>query len=162
VGCGGANGDVNDKNAKCRNVSFSKSSPKELIECEESLGVDIDPIFYYMGGDIAYKDGDYKQAFELWKKGCDDIGNISSCDSVGNLYRAGRGVKKDVEKGIIYHQKACDWDGARACWGLGFMYEVGQDVEQDYSKAKIFYEKACDLGYSLGCFKHEELNKSGK
>ena len=79
--------------------------------------------------------------------------NYSSCNSLGYMYRDGKGVTKDYGKAMKLYEKACDGGIARGCDNLGYMYRHGKGVTKDRRKAKKLYKKACDLGYTEACNK---------
>ncbi len=64
------------------------------------------------GGDlddakVAYQNGDYKKAVELYKKACDG-GDAGGCLELGFRYENGKGVKQNSQKALELYGKACD------------------------------------------------------
>lgn len=63
------------------------------------------------GGDFedgikAFKSGDYKKAFDFYKKSCDGR-NAFGCFNLGLIYDNGQGVKKDKYRAKQFYGKAC-------------------------------------------------------
>ena len=57
----------------------------------------------------------------------------------------GRGVPKDVQKGLEYLDIMCERDMENACFMLGSYYFYGINTKKDLSKAQIFNHKALEL-----------------
>lgn len=69
-----------------------------------------------------------------------------SCLSLGNTYLNGFNenmaeIKKDVEKGINYINKACEIN-SEMCENIANIYISGDDLAQNYQKALKYYETA--------------------
>ena len=78
-----------------------------------------------------------------------------ACFEVGYAFAKGLGGAKDVEKAIIFYEKACSYRMGDACFYLGVAYEHGEgivQVAQDLEQAAVFYQAACDAGVPEGCF----------
>ena len=75
------------------------------------------------------------------------FGNGDACLNLGKEY----GVKKDYQKSIEYHKKACDLGNRFSCKTVGYLYKEGEGVKQDYQKASEYYKKGCDLGDRESC-----------
>lgn len=77
-------------------------------------------------GREAYKRGDYKRAFELFERACEDK-VAEGCSNLASMYDKGEGVKKNKAKAMQLFQKACDSGDMGICILLGIIYE---DMEQ--------------------------------
>ena len=69
-------------------------------------------------GNKCYGEGDYKGAFEYMAKAAQS-GNIEAHYRLGNMYRLGRGVEKDVEKMVYHWEEAAIGGHLRARHNLG-------------------------------------------
>jgi TPR repeat protein len=65
-------------------------------------------------GDKAYKAHDFKKAFVLYGKACNDT-DVSGCFGLATLYSIGLGVKYNEAKSKEIYKKACDGGIADAC-----------------------------------------------
>ena len=131
------------------------------------------------------KKENYKEAFSLYKKGCDN-GDGGACHGLSFLYGKGLGTKKDVDMGHslgikacnlnfgvsctfvahrtndikeanTYYKKACSLDDGEGCFILGKNHKVGKGFIKDIFKANDYYKKACDLDEGYGCI-HLAIN----
>lgn len=89
---------------------------------------------------------DYQKAFEYLNKAI-SLGNIASINLLGNMYKQGLYVKKDLNKAISLYEEASSYNYAYAYNNLGKIYED----KKDYQKAFYYFEKSSLLGesYSL-------------
>lgn len=76
---------------------------------------------------------------------------VEGCYYLGFLYRYGRGVDKDTERGTKLYEQACEASYARACSSLGSILQRGDGVEVDAALAREYFQRACDLGFARGC-----------
>jgi TPR repeat protein len=79
-----------------------------------------------------------------------DAGEASACFSLGEMYRDGKGVGKDVAKAVNLFVKACDGSLAEACDELRRLYTVGKEVGKDEARAAGFHARAVAL-WEAGC-----------
>jgi len=77
---------------------------------------------------------DYKQAADWYRKAADQ-GNVPAEIYLGDLYRDGRGVTRDMLHATTWYRKAADQGDAGAQGTLGLLYSVGMGVQQDYIEA---------------------------
>ncbi len=102
----------------------------------------------YMKGQGTEKDPD--RALALCEEATDKSGY--ACRKLGDMYRDGDLMDKNIEKAIYYYEKGCG-KGDRSCFGrMGDVYAEGTGVEPDYQKALEYYEKGAELGsvYCVG------------
>jgi TPR repeat protein len=77
---------------------------------------------------------DYKAAADWYRKAAEQ-GNIAAEIRLGDLYRDGRGVARDMAQATAWYRKAADAGDAGAQGTLGLLYSVGMGVQQDYVEA---------------------------
>uniref|UniRef100_UPI003988FB00 tetratricopeptide repeat protein n=1 Tax=Helicobacter bizzozeronii TaxID=56877 RepID=UPI003988FB00 len=65
-------------------------------------------------GISAIKVGDYRSAFKLFAKSCDQ-GNPAGCFAVGTMYDNGVGIQRDPEKATRYYEMGCSGGDASEC-----------------------------------------------
>lgn len=104
----------------------------------------------------AYLKGDYKTAFKLSKKICDD-GNIIGCYNLGFSYDNAKGVEQDYKKAAKYYKKACDQGYPFACTALASLYHLARGVKKDIPTAREYYKRGCDLGDKAGCYYYQKF-----
>ncbi|KAF7726634.1 hypothetical protein EC973_008598 [Apophysomyces ossiformis] len=105
---------------------------------------------------------DYEQAYYWCMKG-DDIwpSGLGYCQtSLGDMYRAGLGVPKDLFKSFEYYQKAASQQDAPqnyARFMLGEMFFNGEGWPQNYAVAEEYYKLAANENYAPARQRLEEL-----
>ena len=65
---------------------------------------------------------------------------------VGDCYKTGQGVPRDMTQAVKWYGRAADDDDPSAQYNLGALFENGQGVRQDLSEAAKWYRKAADHG----------------
>lgn len=82
--------------------------------------------------------------FELMtRKGSDASGGEpSACVSVGNLYRLGKGVKRNPHSAIEWYEKAAEKKSWRAMLNIAEMHRVGEGLRVDSDRANDWSIKA--------------------
>jgi TPR repeat protein len=98
----------------------------------------------------AYRDKQFSQAAELYRRACDG-GERKGCHDLGLMYYRGEGVAKDLNRAAGLYKRACDAGGTGGCLDLGLMYLRGEGVPKDPNRAADFYKRACDAGSPPGC-----------
>ncbi|MDR1874713.1 MAG: Hsp70 family protein, partial [Synergistaceae bacterium] len=104
---------------------------------------------HYALGDKYYKEGDYPQAVEWYRKAAEQ-GHTSGQNSLGYMYQHGLGVTQDHKQAIEWYRKAADQGDASGQSSLGDMYWQGLGVSQDYKQAVEWYRKAAEQGHTSG------------
>lgn len=81
-------------------------------------------------------------------------GNAEAMANIGDLYKNGKGVSKDMKQAIQWYEKAASQEkpSADALSSLSLLYRDGNDVAKDEKKAGELLEKACNLGDAQSCF----------
>ncbi len=95
----------------------------------------------------AYRDGDYKVAFEAWLP-LAKSGDAKSQNNLGILYRKGRGVSKNAEKAFEWYERAAKQGFAKAQYNLALLYKSGQGVTRDLAKSVRWIELSARNGYA--------------
>jgi len=67
---------------------------------------------------------------------------------LGNLYLDGRGVEKNVQKGVDLITKSAEAHNIVAMYSLGYIYYFGKDVTENYATAAKWFLKSAEQGLS--------------
>jgi TPR repeat protein len=104
--------------------------------------------------------GDDEGAIALMVEGCSRA-EARSCSLLAERHVQGRGVARDLAKGLSLYEQACTNEHAVACQKAGSIYANGGysdgtelgTVKGDVDLAKSFalHERACNLGLPDGC-----------
>ncbi len=104
----------------------------------------------------------YKEAFYLFKKGCDELNNAISCYNVGDFFFNGYGnVSKNESKAIKYWEKACKLSMKSnekycgGCYSLGNLY-LNKNAPK---KALYYFSLDCSKDCCEACFEIEDMYK---
>lgn len=88
-----------------------------------------------------YEAGDYEKAAKLYNplaKG----GNAEAQYNLGMMYRAGRGVPRDMNEAMKWYRLAAEQGHPLAQFNLGWMYASGKGVPQDYVRSHMWFNIA--------------------
>ncbi|NOZ42062.1 MAG: hypothetical protein GXP02_02685 [Alphaproteobacteria bacterium] len=96
-------------------------------------------------GVYAYEKGDYQQARTEWLPYA-AMGNANALYNLGQLYRMGRGVKKNYVKAREYYLRAAEKGHIGAQRNLGTLYYFGRAGKVDHKQAFIWLTKAAING----------------
>ena len=99
---------------------------------------------------------DFKKAAEIYLE-LAKSGDPEAQFDLGNLYRSGRGVKKDLKQALIWFSKAAEQGHVKAQYTTGTLYENGWGVKADIEQAKTWYAQAALAGHKLAIKKLELL-----
>ncbi len=102
----------------------------------------------FADGTLAYQEGDYERAYNEWLP-LARAGNAAAQRNIGQLYRLGLGVPKDLKVAANWYRLAADQGLSRAQANLGVMYLRGEGVERDPVKAAEWFSKAADQGHVI-------------
>lgn len=65
---------------------------------------------------------------------------------IGVAYLEGEGVEKDIDKAIVWFEKAAnDYQLVGSMYVLAMLYEDGKQVEKDIEKAQFWYDKVAKI-----------------
>ncbi|MDE6885855.1 MAG: sel1 repeat family protein [Helicobacteraceae bacterium] len=96
--------------------------------------------------------GSYAEAFNLFSKACDEMGDADGCLGVGLMYMYAVGTNGDHAKALKYYKRACSGGNALACSNLASIYDNGTDIiPQDKLMASELYMVGCNGGDVFAC-----------
>ena len=98
-------------------------------------------------GQQAYKDGDYRRAYEILKPFAVD-GDSNAQLFLGVLFANGKGGEQNYKKAMYWYLKAMEQGHATAAFNLGTMFEYGRGVTQNYEQAFELYSVSAETGRS--------------
>lgn len=88
-----------------------------------------------------------KDLFERACRADDSLG----CTLLGDMYRFGSGVTRDVLQAGAFYTRACEDGVPAACRQLATMYYYGDGLTQDLARAVDLYARGCDAGDERAC-----------
>ena len=93
--------------------------------------------YLYPLGRIYYDEEQYDKAMEYYLQAAANDNEYQSLaeDDIGDMYRNGNGVKRNLKKAIEWYKKGAEHDNANSMCSLGHMYESGEGVEKDSVQA---------------------------
>ena len=135
----------------------------KIKACERLLTIYMGEAGVYIGGNQLHKYRDAKELQDDEKKimyatmAC-DLDSTYGCIALGNFYKNGDGVEKDLEKTTKLYAKACELKSMSACTVLGVIYEY--DLKDIESALKV-YKKVCkqDKKSDSRCVNYDRLRK---
>lgn len=103
---------------------------------------------------LAYQDGDYDRAFELWQT-LAKSGDAEAQYSLGVMHYKGDGRPRNITKAIYWFRKAAQQDHLLSLFNVGIAFWEGNGVDRDYFLATEWWRRAAeqDLAaaqYNLG------------
>ena len=138
----------------------------------------------FQDAEEAYKNKDYKKAFEILKplaeqgnaraqyflektiaKAAEQAAKQGDAEAqlhLGAMYHTGQGVTQDYEKALKWYSLAVIQGKAKAKAALGFMYDQGHGVPQDYQEAAKWYRLAAEHGLAMAQSMLGEMYLEGK
>ena len=99
----------------------------------------------------AFDAGDYAVAFENWWSMAQK-GDAKSQASLGFLYYAGKGVRRDDQKSLQWFRRAAEAGQPTAQFFLGLHYYYGRGVPRDLARAHSWCDIALTNGYTESLF----------
>jgi len=88
-----------------------------------------------------YQQGNYKLAAIEWTKQAKK-GSPYAQNRMGEFYRSGKGVTKDLKEAIYWFKESANQDYARAQLHLGWAYYYGKGVTKNYNQALYWWREA--------------------
>lgn len=109
----------------------------------------------------AFNAGDYAAAFAIWWPSA-RAGDAKSQASLGFLYYAGKGVRRDDRQSLGWFRLAAEAGQPTAQYYLGVQYFYGLGIDRDLAQAYSWCDIALTNGYSegLSCRDAAELQMS--
>ena len=105
-------------------------------------------------GRVYYDQEDYENAWRYFQKAAVD-GNEAqeeAEDRLGDMYRFGEGVKKDLVKAVEWYKKGAEHGSEWAMCSLGYMLEHGEGVEVNEKLAAHWTLEAAKRGNTVAMF----------
>jgi TPR repeat protein len=99
----------------------------------------------------AFDTGDYAVAFENWWAMAQK-GDPKSQASLGFLYYAGKGVRRDDQQSLMWFRRAAEAGQPTAQFFLGLHYYYGRGVQRDLARAFAWCDIALTNGYNESLF----------
>ena len=97
---------------------------------------------------------DDTKAAKVLLKSCEG-GDLSGCAVLGIAYATGRGVPKDLRRGIELFRQACEQGTneptATGCYYLAVSYATGEGIAQNHAEAAKYHGIACDRSWGEAC-----------
>lgn len=110
---------------------------------KDPIAMTIIGALYYTGHGAPH---DPQRALEQWKNAGLFLDYHDALSKLGNLYRVGEIVEKDIDKAIDYYTRAGALGSSIALWNLGAMYFSGEGVPRDKERAVLYYQMAARMG----------------
>lgn len=128
-----------------------------------------DPIGVYFLGS-AYERGmgvekDPLKALTLYKNGANLYHEHHCMYNLGIIYAYGTAsptIRRDVNQGIGWLEKAANYGNAQAQFELAYLYQEGKSIPQNINKAVSLYEKSANQDYSPAQYYLGELYRQGR
>lgn len=99
----------------------------------------------FAGGEAAYRKGDYAKAVREWREAAEK-GDVNAQFNLGQMYRQGLGVAKDMSKAFKWYKRAADQGMPRAQGNVGFMLARGIGTKRDDIEAYKWFTIAAAQG----------------
>lgn len=97
---------------------------------------------------VFFIQGEVPEAEAMLRAGCDKYKNADSCAVLGDLFRTGHIVKKNIVEAEHYLRKSCKAKSGAGCTSLSMLYDI---EKKDPFKAFDYSTMACELYDSDGC-----------
>lgn len=81
---------------------------------------------------------------------------------LGQMYRKGEGVEKNLQNALNWYRKAAEQESRLAQYNLGWMYDEGEGIERNLDQAISWYAKAARAGDQYAPFNIGALYFSGR
>jgi TPR repeat protein len=99
-------------------------------------------------GFVAYRDGDYVKAVQLWRA-LAEKGDPIAQKRVGDMYAEGKGVVQDDTTAMMWFQRSANQGNAAAQYNVGASYAEGLGVARDDGEAAKWFGRAAEQGMAL-------------
>lgn len=111
-------------------------------------------------GVAAFRAEDYESAwFRFW--GLARAGDPESQFNLGQLYRLGRGIQRDMVQARRWYERAAEHSYGPAQYQLGVLWERGDGVPADPVEARGWYARAAAQGFEAARTALDRLETSG-
>ncbi|KAF9129789.1 hypothetical protein BGW39_003829 [Mortierella sp. 14UC] len=89
-------------------------------------------------------------------------GDTGAQVALGDMYREGKGVNKDLQAALDWFLKAAEQGDAEAQYKVGALYNNGEGVTQEFSMAEEWYLRAAKQGHAPAQWSLGSLYESGQ
>ena len=144
----------------CREVADDDENKKRTMKRVKAN----DPAALSHMGEMCYKEGDYEDAFEYWKK-ASELGDLNAHHQLGCMYRDGEDAEEDEGKAVYHYEIAAIGGNPYARNMLGAIELKNGNSERAVKHmiiaAKLGYEesmKSLWKLYSIGHITKEDLD----
>ena len=120
-------------------IALLAAAPSDARAAEFETGLD------------AFNAGDYATAYANWWPMA-QRGDAKSQASLGFLYYAGKGVRRDDQQSLLWFSRAAEAGQPTAQFFLGLQYFYGRGVGRDLVRAYSWCDIALTNGYSESLF----------
>lgn len=101
---------------------------------------------------IAYKNGDYKKAYDLWEEESRKS-NSQAMVNIGLMYLKGEGKPKDLQLAKEWFDKSIELDNSAGYFNLSTMYQNEIGVTKNEQLAFELLEKSAQLNHDIANFR---------
>lgn len=117
-------------------------------ECFEKALKEGEDEYLYPLGRIYYDEEQYDKAMKYYLQAAANDNEYQDLaeDDIGDMYRWGNGVKRDLRKATEWYKKGAEHDNASSMCSLGHMYMNGEGVKKDSAQSAHWTLRAAKLG----------------
>lgn len=130
------------------NLEYNQDAVNKILNCLENNIAELDNetlVFILMLYQTGYKNFNSNNTkYMSFLQKAADIGNRDAICNLGNVYRNGKRVPKNIHKAIELFKKAADLGNTYAMKKLGYIYIKDKGVK-NIEKATEYFKKAADL-----------------
>lgn len=131
------------------NLKYNQDAVNKILNCLENNIAELDNetlVFILMLYQTGYKNFNSNNTkYMSFLQKAADVGNIDAICNLGNVYRYGKRVPKNIHKAIELFKKAADLGNTYAMNKLGYIYNNNNEVKKNIEKATEYFKKAADL-----------------
>ncbi len=110
---------------------------------------------YYPFADKVKSDKYYQRAFKAYSQIAG--ANGEACYEIGNMYKNGLGVKKDIEQAKYYYKKGAMMKDKNACYEYGLICKNELEFPEAFSNFKL----SAEAGHELAMYELAKLYEDG-
>jgi len=107
-----------------------------------------------------YDAGDYKSAFDIWLAMANQ-GDPIAQNALGDMYRQGRGAKRDYGKARAWYTKSANQSNADAQFNLGRLYRTGKGGKKHLPLAAGWFTKSAEQGHAKAQYNLAVMYENG-
>lgn len=100
----------------------------------------------WLRGNASYDKRDFAGAMAAYQEGA-GLGDPRAMAVIGNMYRYGEGVRKDLPRAAQWYERAASGGSRSAQFSLGEMLESADGIPRDVARAAKLYEQSARQGF---------------